>query len=84
MARAERGHGEAARPKQPVGRPRVYEDDAERPISVTLRLSPQARAHLREMAEATSTLPGEIVTEAIEQYFQRKFPHGVPSREVKA
>lgn len=62
-----------------------YDDDADRPISVTLRLSPKSRAQLRDMAKALDVLLGQITSDAIEQYFKREFPNSVPTRrEPKA
>lgn len=85
MAKREQRAGEPATEKRPVGRPPVYEDDGDRPISVTLRIQPKSRAQLGAMAKAMDILPGLIVSEAIDDYFRRKFPNGVPTpREPKA
>lgn len=84
MANRVSGTGEAATTKRSVGRPPIYEDEADRPISVTLRLSPKSRAQLRDMAKAMDVLPGLIVSDAVEQYFDREFPNGIPrAREPK-
>lgn len=85
MANRVSGAGDAATTKRSVGRPPIYEDDADRPISVTLRLSPKSRAQLRDMAKAMDVLPGQIVSDAIERYFKHEFPKGVPTpREPKS
>lgn len=85
MANREQRAGEAAKPKRSVGRPPIYEDDGDRPISVTLRLTPKSRAQLRAMAKTSEILPGLIASEAIDDHFQRNYPNGVPTpREPKA
>ena len=80
MVRDNIGEGEAAQTKRSVGRPREYDVDGapSRPVPVNWHLDASAHALLQEIREATGERPAKIASQAIEHYYNQKFPNGVP------